>query len=99
MNTYKFHKEKGATQALNLSTNILTVVLFIIYSIIKRIQVDDVFIYMLLILFVINFLLSSYLLYRNNKYKDENYRKNNIWIFVRVVANIGFSILTYFLLI
>ena len=99
MNTYNFHKEKGTTRVLNLSTNVLTVVLFIIYSIIKRIQVEDIIIYMLLLLFFINFLLSAYLLYRNNKYKDENYRKNNIWIIVRVVANLGFFILTYFLLL
>ena len=99
MKTYDFSKEISINRVLNLSTSILTVVLYILYSLFKRIPIGNIIaIYALLVLFLVNALFSAFLLYRNIKYKSQSYKRDNIWIMVRLLANVGFCILTYFLL-
>lgn len=100
MRTNVFLRGKESVQALNLLTNVFTVVLFVFYSIIKRTGAPDAVVYLLIALFLINLLLSFYALYLNNKHKDSvsGHRKNNAWITVRVVANLGLAVLSFFLL-
>jgi len=98
MNTLNGHKKYIFTQELNLSTNIITVVLWIIFMIVNRMQVESIILYILFLLFIINMLLSVYLLYRNNRYKAEGYKKLKFWIVARIVANFGLALLTYTLI-
>ncbi len=91
--------DKNQFQVLNLSTNILTVVLFIVFSIIKRIEANSLITYVLVLLFAINALLSIFLFYQNRVLKPVNYTKNILWFWLRITANIGFAVLSYILLI
>ena len=99
MNTSAYRNKLTQFQVLNLSTNILTVVLFIVFSLIKRIEANSSIIYLLVLLFAINALLSIFLVYQNRVLKPANYSKNNLWFGLRIASNIGFAVLSYFLLI
>lgn len=98
MNTHNFDRRKSILPVLNLLTNIATVFLFIIYSIIKRTETSNEIVYILLVLFIINSLASVYLLYMNDVSKFKNNIRLNLWIIARIIANAGFSILTYYLI-
>lgn len=98
MRNETYSREGGSLQILNLSTNILTIVLFIAYSIVKRIVSPDWVIYLLFISFLACMLLSLYALYLNTRGKAISYKINNAWLIIRVVANLGFAILTFLLL-
>lgn len=82
-------------QVLNLSTNIITVLLFICYSVANRIGVPDMIAIALAGLFALNAVASAYTLYRNNVLKIGEYNKLNFWIPLRVIANVGLGILSY----
>lgn len=100
MKTNIFLGGKESAQILNLATNIFTVILFILYSIVKRLESANAVIYLLLLLFIINLFLSLYALYLNNKHKYNlpDHRKNNVWMTARVVANLGLAVLSFLLL-
>ncbi len=98
MKASNLQNDNNIVQTLNLGTNILTVILFIAYSVAKRIEVDEYIIYLLCTLFIINSVFSIYLFYRNNKERRVGFRRINTWIIVRIIANIGFAILTFYLI-
>ncbi len=95
MNTLNGHKKNIFIRELDLYTNFISIVLYIIYSIVWRMEVEGIILYILLLLFIIALLLSVYLLLQNNRYKPEGYQKLKFWIVFRIVANFGFAILTY----
>ncbi len=93
-----YSRENQSFQVLNLLTNVLTVFLFIVYGLVKRIDTANWVIYLLLASFTVNFILSIYAFYVNKRDKPEYHQRNNIWLIVRIVANLGFTVLTYFLI-
>ena len=99
MNTSISKEKMTKYQILNLSTNILTVTLFIIFSVLKRFETNSPIVYLLIFMFAINALASVVLLYFNQVLRPPNYAKNRLWILVRIAANIGFALLSYSLLV
>jgi hypothetical protein len=99
MNTSISREKMNKYQIFNLSTNILTVVLFIIFSIVKRIETNSLIVYVLIFMFAINALASIVLLYFNQVLRPPNYSKNGLWILLRIAANIAFALLSYSLLV
>ena len=81
-------------QTLNNFTNITTVVLFILYSIVKRFDVNQTFVSLLAIAWAINLALIIYLIYKIEKDKEAMEKSNKNWLYFRTIANLGFIYLT-----
>ena len=81
-------------KSLNNFTNITTVVLFILYSIVKRFDVDQTFVLLLAIAWAINLALIIYLIYKINNDKEAMEKSNKNWLYFRTIANLGFIYLT-----
>lgn len=81
-------------KSLNNFTNITTVVLFILYSIIKRFDVNQTFVLLLAIAWAINLALIIYLIYKINNDKEAMEKSNKNWLYFRTIANLGFIYLT-----
>ncbi len=81
-------------KSLNNFTNITTVVLFILYSIVKRFDVNQTFVLLLAIAWAINLALIIYLIYKINKDKEAMEKSNKNWLYFRTIANLGFIYLT-----
>ena len=81
-------------KSLNNFKNITTVVLFILYSIVKRFDVNQTFVLLLAIAWAINLALIIYLIYKINKDKEAMEKSNKNWLYFRTIANLGFIYLT-----
>ena len=81
-------------KSLNNFTNITTVVLFILYSIVKRFDVNQTFGLLLAIAWAINLALIIYLIYKIGKDKEAMEKSNKNWLYFRTIANLGFIYLT-----
>ena len=81
-------------KSLNNFTNITTVVLFILYSIVKRFDVNQTFVLLLAIAWAINLALIIYLIYKIGKDKEAMEKPNKYWLYFRTIANLGFIYLT-----
>ena len=81
-------------KSLNNFTNITTVVLFILYSIVKRFDVNQTFVSLLAIAWAINLALIIYLIYKIEKDKEAMEKSNKNWLYFRTIANLGFIYLT-----
>jgi hypothetical protein len=81
-------------KSLNDFTNIATVILFILYSIIKRFDVNQIFILVLALACAINLSLIIYLIYKIIKDKETMEKSTKNWLYFRTIANLGFIYLT-----
>lgn len=95
MNSTIMHKQMNRFQVLNLLTNILTVLFFIIYSISKRFEPNTLLFTILSILFGINAIISIYLLLQRDRFKPQLPKYINVWIVIRIVANISLGVLSF----
>lgn len=81
-------------KTLNDFTNITTVILYILYSIIKRFQINQAFVLLLAIAWAINLSLIIYLIYKIAKDKEAMEKPNIYWLYFRAIANLGFVYLS-----
>jgi hypothetical protein len=81
-------------KTLNDFTNITTVILFIIYSIIKRFQLNQILVLLLAIAWAINLSIIIYLIYKIIKDKEAIEKSTKNWLYFRTIANLGFIYLT-----
>jgi hypothetical protein len=81
-------------KSLNDFTNITTVILFILYSILKRFDLNQTLVVILAIAWVINLSLIIYLIYKIVKDKEAMEKSNRNWLYFRTIANLGFIYLT-----
>jgi hypothetical protein len=81
-------------EPLNDFTSITTVILYILYSIIKRFQLNQAFVLLLAIAWAINLCLIIYLIYKIVKDKEAMEKSTKNWLYFRTIANLGFIYLT-----
>jgi len=81
-------------ESLNDFTNITTVILYILYSISKRLYLNQTLVVILAIAWVINLSLIVYLIYKIVKDKEAMEKSTRIWLYFRTIANLGFIYLT-----
>jgi hypothetical protein len=81
-------------KSLNDFTNITTVILFILYSIIKRFDLNQIFVLVLVLVWLINLSLIIYLNYKIIKDKEGMEKSTRNWLYFRTIANLGFIYLT-----
>ena len=81
-------------KTLNDFTNITTVILYILYSIIKHFQLNQAFLLLLAIAWAINLALIIYLIYKINNDNEAMEKSNKNWLYFRTIANLGFIYLT-----
>jgi hypothetical protein len=79
---------------LNDFTNITTVILYILYSIIKRFQLNQILVLLLAIAWAINLSIIIYLIYKIIKDKEAIEKSTKNWLYFRTIANLGFIYLT-----
>ena len=79
---------------LNDFTNITTVILYILYSVVKRFHLNQTFVLVLTLAWAINLSLIIYLIYKIIKDKETMERSTKYWLFFRTIANLGFIYLT-----
>lgn len=84
-------------QSLNNLTNILTVVLYISYSIIKRIDASQFVIVALTAAWVINISLLIYSILKILSDQEVIEKSRKIWIYFRTIVNLVFLLLTIYL--
>lgn len=84
---------------LNLLTNILTVVLFIAFAVTRRIHNNREIMVVLAVSFILNSILTVYLLYRYKLKFNKDAKKLNSWIITRIIANIGFAVMSIYLIL
>jgi len=80
-------------EPLNDFTNITTVILYILYSISKRLYLNQTLVIILAIAWTINLSLIIYLIYKIVKDKEAMEKSNINWLYFRIIANLGLSIL------
>jgi len=80
---------------MNLLTNTLTVIFFIVYSTGRRFEFNDSLFTILGVLFGVNAIISVYLLFRYYSLKSAMPGKLVFWIVFRIVANIGLAFLSF----
>ena len=80
--------------SLNELTSFNTLVLYIFYSISKRLYLNQTLIIILAIAWTINLCLIIYLIYKINKDKEAMEKSNKNWLYFRTIANLGFIYLT-----
>jgi hypothetical protein len=81
-------------KSLNDFTNITTVILFILYSILKRFDLNQTLVIILAIAWTINLSLIIYLIYKIVKDKEAMEKSTKNWLYFRTIANLGFINLT-----
>ena len=81
-------------KSLNDFTNITTVILYILYSISKRLYLNQTLVIILAIAWTINLSLIIYLIYKIVKDKEAMEKSNINWLYFRIIANLGFIYLT-----
>jgi hypothetical protein len=81
-------------KSLNDFTNITTVILFILYSVVKRFDLNQIFVLALTFVWSINLGLIIYLIYKIIKEKDSMQKSTKNWLYFRTIANLGFIYLT-----
>ena len=81
-------------ESLNELTSFNTLVLYIFYSISKRLYLNQTLIILLAIAWAINLALIIYLIYKINKDKEAMEKSNKNWLYFRTIANLGFIYLT-----
>ncbi len=81
-------------KSLNDFTNITTVILFILYSILKRFDLNQALVIILAIAWAINLSLIIYLIYKIVKDKEAMEKSTRNWLYFRTFANLGFIYLT-----
>ena len=80
--------------SLNELTSFNTLVLYIFYSISKRLYLNQTFVLLLAIAWAINLALIIYLIYKINKDNEAMEKSNKNWLYFRTIANLGFIYLT-----
>jgi hypothetical protein len=81
-------------KSLNDFTNITTVILYILYSISKRLYLNQTLVIILAIAWAINLSLIIYLIYKIVKDKEAMEKSTRKWLYFRTIANLGFIYLT-----
>ena len=81
-------------ESLNELTSFNTLVLYIFYSISKRLYLNQTLIIILAIAWAINLSLIIYLIYKIAKEKEAMEKPNKYWLYFRTIANLGFIYLT-----
>ena len=81
-------------ESLNELTSFNTLGLYILYSISKRLYLNQTLIVILAIAWVINLSLIIYLIYKIVKDKEAMEKSNINWLYFRIIANLGFIYLT-----
>jgi hypothetical protein len=81
-------------KSLNDFTNITTVILYILYSISKRLYLNQTLVIILAIAWVSNISLIIYLIYKIVKDKEAMEKSTRNWLYFRAIANLGFIYLT-----
>jgi hypothetical protein len=81
-------------KSLNDFTNITTVILYILYSISKRLYLNQTLVIILAIAWAINLSLIIYLIYKIVKDKEAMEMSTRNWLYFRAIANLGFIYLT-----
>jgi hypothetical protein len=79
---------------LNDFTNITTVILYILYSISKRLYLNQTLVIILAITWAINLSLIIYLIYKIVREKQAMEKSTKNWLYFRTIANLGFIYLT-----
>jgi hypothetical protein len=93
-NSTSMDQQTNRFQVMNLLTNTLTVIFFIVYSAGKRFEFNDSVFIVLGVLFGVNAIISVYLLFRYYRLKSTLPGKLVFWIVLRIVANVGLAILS-----
>lgn len=81
-------------ESLNELTSFNTLVLYIFYSISKRLYLNQTLVVMLAIAWAINLSLIIYLIYKIAEDKEALERPNKYWLYFRAIANLGFIYLS-----
>ena len=81
-------------ESLNELTSFNTLVLYIFYSISKRLYLNQTLIIILAIAWAINLSLIINLIYKIAKEKEAMEKPNKYWLYFRTIANLGFIYLT-----
>ncbi len=81
-------------ESLNELTSFNTLVLYIFYSISKRLYLNQTLVIMLAIAWAINLSLIIYLIYKIVKDKEAMEKSNKYWLYFRAIANLGFVYLS-----
>jgi hypothetical protein len=81
-------------ESLNKLTSFNTLVLYILYSISKRLYLNQTLVIILAIAWVINLSLIIYLIYKIVKDKEAMEKSTINWLYFRIIANLGFIYLT-----
>jgi hypothetical protein len=81
-------------ESLNELTSFNTLGLYILYSISKRLYLNQALVIILAIAWVINLSLIIYLIYKIVKDKEAMEKSTRIWLYFRIIANLGFIYLT-----
>ena len=81
-------------KSLNDFTNITTVILYILYSISKRLYLNQTLVIILALVWLIILSLIIYLIYKIIKDKEAMEKSNKYWLYFRAIANLGFVYLS-----
>jgi hypothetical protein len=81
-------------ESLNELTSFNTLVLYIFYSISKRLYLNQTLIIILAIAWAINLSLIIYLIYKIAKEKEAMEKPNKYWLYYRAITNLGFVYLS-----
>jgi hypothetical protein len=81
-------------ESLNKLTSFNTLVLYILYSISKRLYLNQTLVIILAIAWAINLSLIIYLIYKIVKDKEAMEKSTRNWLYFRTIANLGFIYLT-----
>ena len=81
-------------ESLNKLTSFNTLGLYILYSISKRLYLNQTLVVILAIAWVINLSLIIYLIYKIVKDKEAMEKSTRNWLYFRIIANLGFIYLT-----
>ncbi len=81
-------------ESLNELTSFNTLVLYIFYSISKRLYLNQTLFVILAIAWAINLSLIIYLIYKIAEDKEALERPNKYWLYFRAIANLGFIYLS-----
>jgi hypothetical protein len=81
-------------ESLNELTSFNTLGLYILYSISKRLYLNQTLVVILAIAWTINLSLIIYLIYKIVKDKEAMEKSTINWLYFRIIANLGFIYLT-----
>jgi hypothetical protein len=81
-------------ESLNKLTSFNTLGLYILYSISKRLYLNQTLVIILAIAWTINLSLIIYLIYKIVKDKEAMEKYTINWLYFRIIANLGFIYLT-----